>query len=267
MLEPVLYYEFRTYEGIVGKAAAFLVDEHDWLTVDHEHWLRDLAATPPGPETALRLLVAGTVVKSVALGPTPALDSALRKLEREVAADVVVALDSPECLPVVEDAYRNCRTLRCRYVNDRGDARDREIEPWFVFSNWGRWYVHGRDVAEDAAKWFRIDRMSSATLGVGTFEPLETVAVPELFNLSGEERAVRIRIDQTDLDGLPTPRNVENLDVLEAGRVEVDVTVYGQQRLEHLLVVLPPDAQIVASPEYEALRRARAGELLAIYER
>jgi hypothetical protein len=90
--------------------------------------------------------------------------------------------------------------------------------------------------------------------------------VPEWFDLSGEERTVRIRIEQSDLDALPTPRNLENVDVLEAGRVEVDVTVYGQQRLEHLLVVLPPDAEIVAPSECEALRRGRAADLLALYE-
>src|SRR5689334_5233024 len=140
MLEPVLYLEFRTGSDVLGKTGAFLLDEADCLTVTDRHWLRDLGARPPDQDTALRLLVAGTVLKSASAAPTPKLDRALRKLEQEVAADVVLAIDSPAHLPIVERARELRRSVRCRYVTDAGLARDREIEPWFVFSNWGRWY-------------------------------------------------------------------------------------------------------------------------------
>ena len=203
---------------------------------------------------------------SVTVGPTPALDSALRKLEHEVAANVVVALDAPSCLAVAEEAFQKQRTLRCRYVNDRGEAHDREIEPWFVFSNWGRWYVKGVDVGTDAVKRFRIDRMSWASLGERTFVPPETVEVPEWFDLEEHERTVRVRIRALDIDTLPTPRRVENLEAVDDDRVDVDITVYGPQRLEHLPVVLPPEAEVVAPAECKALRRKCATSPLAQYE-
>src|SRR5437899_1405517 len=84
-------------------------------------------------------------------------------------------------LGIVERASRQRRTLDIRYVNDRGEARDRTIEPWFVFSNWGRWYVQGRDIGDVAAKWFRVDRIVSAELGASQFEPPPDTEIPDWF--------------------------------------------------------------------------------------
>ena len=56
---------------------------------------------------------------------------------------VAVGEDAHRHVDPRQAAYRAQRTLRCRYSNDRGEVRDREIEPWFVFSNLGRWYVQG----------------------------------------------------------------------------------------------------------------------------
>jgi hypothetical protein len=49
------------------------------------------------------------------------------------------------------------------------------------------------------------------------------------------------------------------------GVVELDITVHGERRLEHMLVSLPSDAEVLAPPEYAALRREHAARLLAAY--
>lgn len=267
LLDPVLFLEFRTSRGeLVQATRAFLLTEDDHLMVDETHWLRDLASRPPDADAALRLLVAGTVLQSLAIGPTAPLDAAVRKLEQVVAADVVVGVDDPPCRDAAEEARRTGRTLRFRYVNDKGEARDREIEPWFVFSNWGRWYVQGRDLGDDEVKWFRLDRMASADVGDGTFDAPDVAEVPEWFDLSEHEVTVTVRLDPGALDGLPTPHRLGPLVHTADGCVEVDVTVYGRQRLEHLLVVLPPEADVVAPDELRALRAERAAALLARYD-
>ncbi|HEX5613882.1 MAG TPA: WYL domain-containing protein [Acidimicrobiia bacterium] len=267
LLDSVLFLEFRTRRGeLVHATRAFLLTEDDHLLVDERHWLRDLVSRPPDADTALRLLVAGTVVQSLVVGANPQLDTAVHKLEQVVAADVVVGVDDPPCRDVVEQARRDGRSVRFRYVNDKGEARDREVEPWFVFSNWGRWYVHGRDLDDDAVKWFRIDRMASADVGDHRFEPPEHAEVPEWFDLHDHEVTVTLRLAATALDGLPTPHRLGAITHLADGRVDVDVTVYGRQRLAHLLVVLPPDAEVVGPEECRALRREHAAALLAGYD-
>lgn len=265
ILEPVLYQEFRAEDGsLVSNTDAFLLDEGDTLRLTSDHWLRDLASDPPDLDTALRLLVAGSVMKSLSVASTPTLDRALLKLEQVVAADVLVALDAPECLAVVDRANRLSRNVRCRYVNDRGEARDREIEPWFVFSKWGRWYVHGRDAGADQVKWFRVDRMAGAEITDHRFTPAGAVAIPEWFELPAEP-PVTLRVARAAVDNLPTPHRIDALTLLPDGRAEVTVTVHGRQRLEHLLVVLPPGAEVVDPVELGEVRRAHAARLLAAY--
>ncbi|MDP9331863.1 MAG: WYL domain-containing protein, partial [Actinomycetota bacterium] len=246
MLEPVLYHEFSTTEGdLVSKVGAFLLDADDYLHVTEDNWLRSLASEPPDFDTALRLFVAGTVYRSLSSEPAPNLDRALRKLEQTIAADVIVAIDSPPHLGVVERASSLLRTLRIRYVNDRGEARDRTIEPWLVFSNWGRWYVRARDLENGDAKWFRVDRIVSAELGATQFEPPPDTAIPDWFDLGGEE-TVTLRLSADAVDALPTPRRVDALANCGDGMVEATVTVHGRQRLERLLVTIPATADVVA---------------------
>jgi hypothetical protein len=266
MLEPVLYHEFRTPDGdLVSKAGAFLLTEDDYLRVTDDNWLRSLSARQPDFDTALRLFVAGTVYRSLSSRSTPNLELALGKLERTVSADVVVAIDSPPHLGIVERASRQRCTLNLRYVNDRGEARDRTIEPWFVFSNWGRWYVQGRDVGDVAAKWFRVDRIVSAELGASQFEPPPDTEIPDWFDLGGEE-TVTLRLPADAVDTLPTPRHIDALAVCGDGLVEATVTVHGRQRLERLLVTIPATADVVSPTEYRALRHDYALRLLAGYD-
>ncbi len=123
----------------------------------------------------------------------------------------MVAIDSPPHLPVAKQANSLGRTLAIRYVNDRGEAGDRTIEPWLVFSNWGRWYVHGRDLGDGRAKWFRVDRIVSAELGTAQFDPPPDIEIPDWFDLGGEE-TVTLRLSADAVDALPTPRRIDALD-------------------------------------------------------
>ena len=266
MLEPVLYHEFQTTDGeLVSKVNAFLLDEHDCIRVTEDNWLRSLASTAPDFEIALRLFVAGTVYRSLSSAPAPNLERVLRKLEQTVAADIVVAIDSPPQLETVQRAHTLLRTLHIRYVNDRGEAGDRPTEPWLVFSNWGRWSVQARDLGDGATKWFRVDRIVSAELGTAHFDPPPPTGIPDWFDL-GSEETVTLRLPAEAVDNLPTPRRIDALQECDNGFVEVTVTVHGRQRLERLLLVAPPEAEIVAPVELRALRHEHAARLLAAYD-
>jgi predicted DNA-binding transcriptional regulator YafY len=268
LLDPVLFLEFR--EGgtgeLVSVTSAFLLTEDDHLSLDEGHWLRNLTSVPPDRNTALALLVAATTMQALATEPTPDLDAAARKLAEHLQVELRVPVDKPEHLAVVQQAWREGRSLRIRYLADGIDApRDREVLPWHVFSQWGHWYVRARDVRDTEPKYFRVDRIVDAILGDVGFDPPDHDDIPEWFDLSEHARTVRVRIAALALESLPAPHQLGDPTDIRDGRVELDITVHGDRRLEHLLVCLPPDAEVVAPVEYETLRRAHAARLLAAY--
>jgi predicted DNA-binding transcriptional regulator YafY len=268
LLDPVLYLEFRPHgDGeIVSTANAFLLTEDDTLVLDQGHWLRNLAATPPDREQALVLFVAGTTMQAIATAPTPDLDAALRRLATEVAIILRMPVQLPAALATAQQAWRLGRSLRVRYLADGADGpRDRELLPWRVFAKWGHWYVHARAVDATEAHYYRVDRMLDASLGDIEFDqPIED-DIPEWFDLSAQARTVRVRMSAAALESLPAPHQLGDSTEGGDGRVELDITVNGDRRLEHLLVCLPADAEIVAPAEYDELRRTHASRLLAVY--
>lgn len=267
LLDPVLYLEFREDDGeMVTQASAFLLTEDDVLVLDQGHWLRNLAARPPERETALALFVAGTTMQAIATEPTPDLDAALRELTDVVAVTLRLPVDRPAALDVVQDAWRDGRSVRLRYLSDGADEpRDREILPWRVFAKWGHWYVHGLATDNDAPHYYRVDRMLDATLGDLEFDPPADDDIPEWFDLSEHARTVRVRMAADALESLPAPHQLGDATECGGGVVELDITVHGDRRLEHLLVCLPATAEVLTPAEYAALRRAHAARLLAAY--
>lgn len=260
--------EFRTTTNeVVSFTDSFLLQPDEVLVKTADHWLRDLVSVPPEPETVLRLMLAATAVRALDSIPLPDLDSAIAKLRRVMSAEVVIADSEPEWLTVVDRAWRQHRRLRFRYVKDgHTDATDRVIEPHIVYSRWGHWYVEGLPAGEDSPKVFRVDRIVEAAVGDERFDPPGSVEVPDWFDLSAVEHTVRIRAPVDALASIPQPYRAGQQSTLPDGRVEVDVTIAGAQRLDHLLLVLAPECEILNPPSLSERRRALAEELLALYE-
>lgn len=273
LLEPVLYLEFRDDRNeIVDETRAFLFTEDGRVVVTDDHWLRSLAARPPSALASLRLLAAGLAVQPVLARPSPHLASALAKLDAHLQQSVVIPVERPPLLDVCERARREGVTLRIAYTSDRGEHTHREIEPWHVVANWGRWYVQGPEVGEahGTAKWWRVDRMTDARLGERPFAPPPPLDVPERFEMGATERSVRLRVDVATLDNLPQPHQLRDRAAAPPGpdgteRCDVTVTVMGDHRLDHLLVAAGPDAEILEPAGLAERRRACAKTLLAQY--
>ena len=267
LLDPVLYLEFHEDDGdLVTRSSAFLLTEGDVLVLDQGHWLRNLTARPPERETALALFVAGTTMQTLATEPTPDLDAALRVLADQVVVVLRLPIARPDALDVVQTAWEQGRSVTLRYLSDGADApRDREIMPWRVFSKWGRWYVHGLATDGDEPPYSRVDRMLDAALGDVRFDPPEHDEIPDWFDLSRGARTVRVRMRADALESLPAPHQLGDETDCGDGTVELDITVHGDRRLDHLLVCLPADAVVLAPPDAADRRRAHAAALLAAY--
>jgi predicted DNA-binding transcriptional regulator YafY len=67
------------------------------------------------------------------------------------------------------------------------------------------------------------------------------------------------------IDALPRATRIAERRELDDGLVEVDVVVTGERRLDHLLVILDPDVEVVAPDETRARQREHAAALLAAY--
>ena len=263
LLAPVLFLAFHTTGEMIDESWAFLLTEDDRLIVSEDHWLRSLASSPPDADAALRLLVAGLAMQSVATAPTPDLDRAVEKLRDEVLADLQVEVASPPCLDAAQRAWRDGRSLRFRYLADHAsEPTEREALPYRVYCKWGHWYLFGREIDGTEAKQFRIDRMVSAELGDVEYDPPPRTDLPDWFDLRAHERTVRLRCARAQLDALPRPLTVGPVEALDHGRVEADVTVTGDRRLDWVLVCLDPSTEIVSPVEARERQRRHAAQLL-----
>ena len=263
LLNPLLHLEYLDRHGEpIDQSRAFELDEDDVLEVN-EHWLRDLKNAPPtGPE-ALRLYIAATVYQGTGAARNVALDSALAKLRQAVAIDMVVPTDRPTCHGVAETAYRQHRSLRFRYVRFKDNvATDREVLPWDLYGEWGHWFVSGPEVGDDVVKNWRIDRMSEASVGTVEFEPPTDLPERDFFDLSSINRRVTMRVPADRMAALPQPYRVVSSADDGSGYVRAEIEIAGDRHLDHLLVSLGPDGEVVEPPEYQDRRVAYAEKLL-----
>lgn len=273
LLDPVLFLAFRTGLGdLIEQSRAFLLTEDGEIVVDEHHWLRDLAADPPTPDVALRLLVSGVAMQSFTTHDTPDLDSVVDKLSGVVGAHLDVSVPAPPALEAARESWTRGRSLRFRYVRDNDDvASDREAVPHRVYCKWSHWYFQGRELGDDHApvgepKVFRIDRMHDAHLGVVEFDPPPDTEIPDWFDLTHHELQVTLRMRPEQIDALPRVSRIAERRDLDDDTVEVDVIVTGERRLDHLLVTLDPDVVVIGPIEAQARRREHAAALLQAYE-
>ncbi|TLH75025.1 YafY family transcriptional regulator [Mycolicibacterium cosmeticum] len=152
------------------------------------------AALPPlllDPDEAvamavcLRLAAGGSVagVGESALRALSKLDQVMpSRLRSQVAAvhDSTVTLTSatedavdPDVLMTLARASRDHEHVSCGYVDIRGNATQRRLEPYQLVTTGRRWYLLGYD--RDRADWrsLRLDRMSDVRALGSTFVPRE----------------------------------------------------------------------------------------------
>ncbi|MSO17705.1 MAG: WYL domain-containing protein [Acidimicrobiia bacterium] len=261
-----LFVDYRDSSGnLISESDVFLLDENEMISITarKSHWLRDLAASPPDRDSALRLLIAGQAMQAIASNPTPDLDSAVAKLRAEVAIELRLPAEIPPSLTTVRQALAQQVSIKVQYLHDDSEATvARELLPFQVWSRWGHWYLSARDIKEKATKTFRVDRMIRTELGTTKVFPPPQLEIPESFDLKDRSVKVRVAINEDDLGYLPTTAQLGVKTDLGDGRVELDVVVNGDQQINHLLLSLPAEAKVLSPNGYAKLRRELVGDLL-----
>lgn len=68
----------------------------------------------------------------------------------------------------LKDAVLTSSTVRFDYARPgEGGSRPRHVEPWYLTAWHGRWYLVGHDLDRDAARVFRLSRVSSTVTATG----------------------------------------------------------------------------------------------------
>ncbi len=270
IVEPVLYVEFNPADGAnpITWMHELEFDGEDLMpgigAEQNGTPIRNLETRPPDHDTALDLYLSAAIMNS--LQPNPVLATALEKLADLVPVTLLVPIEQPPALGVVQQAWSQRRSVHTRYLADgRTEATEREIVPWRVYANWGRWYVKGTAVDHGEERTYRVDRMLDARIGDVEYERPDDIPIPQWFDMDHNSRTVRVRMPAAAERSLTAPVVFADRVVLDDGWVEVTVTVHGDPRLDHLLVSLPPEAEVLEPAECVARRRDHAAALLADY--
>jgi hypothetical protein len=252
--------------GIIGDVHAYNAED-GVLTTGKRNWVRDMQNVRPSVGDAVRLLIIATQYVSV-MGKgadSDALRAVVRKLERIVGETYTTVERTPEFFIDIEENIipgGESRSLDITYVNDAFVVRDRTIEPYDLYSIGGRWYVQARDPEDDKVKVFRLDRISRCVNGSYKFSAPDRSTIPESFDLSDRATHLTVKVRKAFLDAKPDGVTIGEQRPSDDGRIEVDLTVYGDRRLDHVLVAIGPEADIVAPAELRDRRAAHAAALL-----
>ncbi|WP_371680891.1 helix-turn-helix transcriptional regulator [Streptomyces sp. NBC_01276] len=81
------------------------------------------------------------------------------------------AAPEPAVLLPVADAVHHHRPVSIRYTAGDGRRSERTLHPYGVVAHSGRWYVTAADLSAGEDRTFRLDRITSARILPGSFEP------------------------------------------------------------------------------------------------
>jgi len=210
------------------------------------------------PEEGIALVAAGrSMVGSPGADPDGSLARGLAKLARSIGitdeASVEVQLAeavAPEILDRVRRAAHDRRRLAIEYYSfGRDDHTTREIDPYRVYADQGRWYVAAWCHRAEGERIFRVDRIRSAELLDTTFDE---VAFDERTGDQGADRfdpgpdVARVVLDLSPdaawvADHYPHDSRVD----LGGGRFRITLAVTARPWLERLLLTLGPSAEVV----------------------
>lgn len=230
-----------------------LEDGRVWLHLA-EPFGRPLRLTP---EESLALVAAGrSVVATPGFDGDGSLARGLAKLARSLGIDDEGAVDvrladevAPELLDRLRGAVRSRQRIRLDYYSyARDEHTRREVDPFQVFADAGRWYLAGHCHRAGGDRVFRVDRIASAEILDVDFEPPAPEARPGTFEPGPD--APRVVLDLgPEARWVAEHYPCDHVEPLDDGRVRVTLAVTARPWLERLLLVLGPDADPVAVDE------------------
>jgi proteasome accessory factor C len=208
------------------------------------------------PEEAVALVVAGQALADVpGAEHDGALGRALAKLAKVLGVDPAEAVEgdlgtaATPTLGTLRQAVERRRQVEIVHHSwTAGEQRTRVVDPWAVVHEGGAWYLLGHDHLHGEARTFRVDRILSATIGAerAAPAPADAVARPP-FAAADTDPRVTLEL-AAEARWVVETYPVEDVEVLDAGRLRVRLAVASPAFLEALLLRLGPAATVVDAP-------------------
>nr|WP_283250946.1 WYL domain-containing protein [Rhabdothermincola salaria] len=163
--------------------------------------------------------------------------------------DVELGEGAGSVLPRLQVAVGEHRRLALDYYSyGRDELTHREVDPWRVHAEQGRWYLEGWCHLSDDVRVFRVDRIAEATVLEETFEPPPDPRPVEVFRPGPDDPRVTLDL-APEARWVAEQYPVEEIEELASGGLRVTLAVVARPWLERLLVRLGPEATVVAAPE------------------
>lgn len=202
------------------------------------------------PAEGLALVVAGRAFDDEPDGP---LARGLAKIAGLLGIDPddAVAIDlgpaDASVLAVLRAAIAAGRQVEIDHYGEGRDERlQRIVDPWTVQNVGGSWYLAGHDHLREAERSFRVDRIASARLLDGTARPAPEN--PQITTaLADDAQRVTIELDAS-ARWVAETYPIDDVELLDDGRLRVRLPVSGIAWLERLLLRLGPAGQVVDGP-------------------
>jgi proteasome accessory factor C len=188
-----------------------------------------------------------------------AIASLMSKLARGASSEpsqvAVEASESDETLALLRESVAKGVQLEFDYLNSRGEAERRRVDPLRVESVDADWYVRGWCHLREAVRTFRLDRISNPTI---TTEPIthgaRDVTLPDvLFEGSADDLLVTLDVSAAAApllaDYIPDGTTSAEKD----GIVRTTVRVSHYHGLKRLIASMPGVATVVDPPEARAV--------------
>ena len=173
--------------------------------------------------------------------------------------------DDSEIARVVSQAIAERRLLELEhYKEERDEFTKRKVEPYQLQNGQEGWYVHVYDLEKEDTRSFRLDRIRSATVLKGEFEPREGIGAdvygwPRTGEVE-ESRTARVWISPDRARWAREDQNV--VEELKDGAVVVEFPYAGHEYLAREILKEAGDA-VVLEPEEARAAVLEAAEALA----
>jgi predicted DNA-binding transcriptional regulator YafY len=202
--------------------------------------------------------LAGTALGKL-LGVLPDAVAAHARTVRRAAAptpDRGAARPDPAIATTLVQASVDRRRVRLDYRSEAGSEWLAEVEPWAVVVRHARWYLLCRNVASDARRTYRIDRVRRVDVLDETFEPPEGDPVLTLEDhlAVGWEYEVDVVLDApVDVVSRHMPRSLGSLEPVDDHSCRLRATTSSPHWYAQQLATFPVGYRITGGPE---LRKA-----------
>ena len=226
-------------------------------------------------EQALALLAAGrSLVNVPGADHDGPLARGLEKLSATMGdgtgalVDVELGEGAGSVLPRLQAAVAEHRRVALDYYSyGRDELTHREVDPWRVHAEQGRWYLEGWCHLSDDVRVFRVDRIAEAALLDATFAPPSDPRPVEVFRPGPDDPRVTLDL-APEARWVAEQYPVEEVTERGARGLRVTLAVVARPWLERLLVRLGPDAELVdAPPDLADLAATASRRVLRRYDR